>query len=335
MEPLPPLPMSPILLEKVWGGRRLERYGKDLPPGANVGESWEIADLDRTSVSGGGGGAAQSTVRSGAHAGRTLRSLMDAHGEALMGDLERTASGGFPLLLKLLDARTNLSVQIHPSPAYAAAHPEAHLKTESWLVLEATPAASLYAGLKEGVTAEDLRVGIERQEVAPLLEEIPATPGMCYTLPSGLIHALGAGVLVAEVQTPSDTTFRLFDWGRSGREMHPEEAMACLEMERQRPPSGMLGEGSRRRVVAETEAYRAAIVSLQRGERIVIEESARPRVALITEGEATLRDDAGEAEEIALGPGATALLPASCAGWRLIAGNAGVTLLETTFPSSG
>jgi len=337
MDALPPLPMSPILLEKVWGGRRLGRYAKSLPGDERVGigESWEIADLDATSASGAGGGAARTSVRSGPFGGRTIREMMDAHERAVMGDLPRAASGGFPLLVKILDAQENLSVQVHPSPAYARAHPEAHLKTESWLVLEAEPGATLYTGLKQGVDEAALRDGIERGEVAPLLETVPAAPGTCYTLPSGLVHALGAGVLVAEVQTPSDTTFRLFDWGRAGRELHVEEAIACIEMERQRPPEGRRRARGGRGVVAETGAYRCAVVTLAPGETLPAGAAARPRVWMGVSGEGSLRPDAGDAAPIVVRAGETVLLAAACEAWTLAPDGAGLTLLETTFPTEG
>jgi hypothetical protein len=128
---------EPILLEKVWGGRRLERYGKKLPPGKLIGESWEVADLPATSESGAGGGPARSVIANGALAGRTLHDALELWGEGLLGPKPPWPGGAYPLLVKFLDARENLSVQVHPSPAYAAAHPGAHLKTECWYVLQA------------------------------------------------------------------------------------------------------------------------------------------------------------------------------------------------------
>ena len=203
MEPYP-LTFEPILKEKVWGGRTLERFGKILPVGVSIGESWELADLP-ASIPGG-----KSIISNGPCAGQEL-------------------DCGFPLLMKFLDARDNLSVQVHPSDAYANSHPEAHLKSEAWIILDTTPGSCIYVGLKEGTSEQSLRASIESDRVPELLNAIEVNKGECYYLPSGTCHALGAGVLVAEVQTPSDTTFRVWDWGRTHREMHVDQAMECID----------------------------------------------------------------------------------------------------------
>ncbi|MFG0260002.1 MAG: type I phosphomannose isomerase catalytic subunit, partial [Phycisphaerales bacterium JB041] len=230
------LTFEPILKAKVWGGRRLERLGKPLPAGVDVGESWEIADLASTSAGGGGGDAARSVISNGPLAGRTLHEAMDLWGERLLGRAARSAAGGFPLLVKFLDAREHLSVQVHPSPEYARAHPDAHLKTECWYVVDAEPGSVIYKGVRPGVTRTDFERALRAGQgggVVELLDAVPALVGDCHNLPSGTLHALGAGVLVAEVQTPSDTTFRVYDWaaefGRAGRELHVEQALACID----------------------------------------------------------------------------------------------------------
>jgi len=205
MEPYP-LTFEPILKEKIWGGRTLERFGKKLPDSISIGESWELADL-RASIQDG-----RSVISNGPLAGNTLK-------------------GNFPLLIKFLDACNNLSVQVHPSVAYAKSHQEAHLKSEAWIILDTTPEGRIYVGLREGTTEETLRTSIANDTVPELLNAIDVKIGECYYLPSGTCHALGAGVLVAEVQTPSDTTFRVWDWGRTGREMHVNQAMECIDFD--------------------------------------------------------------------------------------------------------
>lgn len=229
--PLYPLLLEPIYKEKVWGGRALEQLGRRLPggPDTRIGESWELADLGATSVSGGGGGAARSRIVNGPLAERTLSEVLKDFGPLVMGRAALTPDGGFPLLLKYLDARENLSVQVHPSPAYAAAHADAHLKSEAWYVVHAEPGAVLYKGMRDGTTPEALAAAIEDGTVPELLIQVPAHRGECHYLPSGTCHALGAGIVVAEMQTPSDTTFRVFDWGRTDRELHVEQAMACID----------------------------------------------------------------------------------------------------------
>ncbi len=248
-----PLLFAPVLFEKVWGGRRLASLGKALPtPDAAYGESWELADLRATSASGAGGAAVVSRVVNGSLAGKTLAEAMDLWGNALVrrfrqgGDESRE---GFPLLIKFLDARENLSVQVHPSPSYAAAHAEAHLKTECWYILDAQQQnggggepAVIYKGLKPGVSAAAFERAARAGDasIVGMLEAVPAIPGECHDLPSGTVHALGAGVMVAEVQTPSDTTFRVYDWGRTGRVLHIDEAMQCIDFAEEpakQPPS--------------------------------------------------------------------------------------------------
>ncbi len=249
-----PLVLAPILMEKVWGGTRLAALGKPLPPGKNIGESWELADLSATSASGGGGAAARSIIASGPLAGTTLHEALELWGPALTGSLKLTPQGNIPLLIKFLDARENLSVQVHPSPAYAASHPGAHLKTECWIILDAAPGAVIYKGIRPGVTREAFERHIADGTVASDLISEPAVVGECHNLPSGTCHALGAGVLVAEVQTPSDTTFRVFDWGRVGRELHVEQAMACIDFA-PAPPTTSLKPGHSRGTLVETEFF--------------------------------------------------------------------------------
>lgn len=232
--PLHPLLFEPIYKEKVWGGRALEKLGRRLPGDDQtlIGESWELADLGVTSASGGGGGEARSRISHGPLAGRTLHELMNQYGPALMGDLMPSEFGEFPLLVKYLDAHQNLSVQVHPSMAYLEKNDDAFLKSEAWYIVAAQPGAVIYKGMQQGVTAEQLRAALEvntAEAVEPLLVKVPVQAGDCHYLPSGTCHALGGGVLVAEVQTPSDTTFRVFDWGRQGRELHVEEALQCID----------------------------------------------------------------------------------------------------------
>jgi mannose-6-phosphate isomerase len=228
---LQPFKLDPVLVERPWGGRRLAGYGKRLPEGALIGESWEVADL-----------AAEvaptvddprSRVATGPNVGAALSDLI-TQGDALLGPVPPTADGRFPLLVKLLDAREDLSVQVHPHAEYVRAHPQARLKTESWYVMDTEPAAALYLDVIDGVDTAAVTGSLGSQAVVPLLERRPAVPGSFHHVPAGLIHALGAGVMVAEVQTPSDTTFRIYDWaaeyGRAPRQLHPAESMESIRL---------------------------------------------------------------------------------------------------------
>jgi mannose-6-phosphate isomerase len=222
----PPIPVvfEPIFKAKPWGGRELVRlFGKRLPEGVPVGESWELADLP----------GAESRVARGPLAGTTLHELVELWGCDLLGDAA-LIDGRFPLLIKFLDAREQLSIQVHPCPHEGAAESERPgVKHEAWYVIDANPGAALYIGLRPGVGADAVRAAGPTPALAKLHQPRAAEPGRCYYLPSGVPHALGAGIVVAEVQTPSDVTYRLYDWGRRGldgrpRELHVEQALANI-----------------------------------------------------------------------------------------------------------
>ncbi|MBL4699368.1 MAG: hypothetical protein JKX70_11095 [Phycisphaerales bacterium] len=335
-----PIVFEPILKAKVWGGRRLAGLGKHLPMDQAYGESWELADLALTSASGGGGDAAHSFIANGELEGKTIRDAITLWGNDLLGDAKLTPEGGFPLLVKYLDAREHLSVQVHPSPAYAMAHPEAHLKTESWFVLEAQPGPDgeqpmIYKGFLEGVTKDDLAKAIADGTVPSIMRKELAVAGQCHTLPSGTVHALGAGVLVAEIQTPSDTTFRVYDWakeyGREGRELHVEQAVECASFEH--PPIATHAEafmaddmstlatmppkmGSTRDRVAETEFYTIDVVSASCAAVPIVassDEGERPVVVMVIKTMGVSIASESEAfEEVVLEEGQTVLIPAAC-----------------------
>ncbi|MBL9030485.1 MAG: class I mannose-6-phosphate isomerase [Phycisphaerae bacterium] len=318
MSPPYPLLFEPILLPKVWGGRRLEAFGKRLPEGEKIGESWELADLGATSAGGAGGGAQRSVIANGPLAGKTLHDAMADWRDKLLGSSRPSEEGGFPLLVKLLDASENLSVQTHPSPEYVAAHakddtppPLPRLKTECWYVLAAETGSVIYKGVKPGVTRESFARRIKDGTVAEDLVAVPAVVGECHVLPSGTVHALGKGVLVAEVQTPSDTTYRVFDWGRKGRELHVEQALACIEFGAA-PAAGRLPGGKTTGRLVSTDFFSIHESSLPAGGVVPApEKSAAARVVIVLSGEVTIRD--GNEAPVRVGAGATALVPAALA----------------------
>jgi mannose-6-phosphate isomerase len=222
---LSPLIFEPIYKPKVWGGRRLERLGKQLPPVEPIGESWECADLE----------AGQSIVARGPARGKTLHEIVDAWGPALLGPVQ-LIDGRFPLLIKFLDAAQDLSIQVHPdAEAARRLGGNVRVKHEAWYILDTEGDAAIYRGLAPGVTVEALADAVATQPDAIIdhLNRISVKPGEMYYLPSGTLHALGAGVVVAEIQTPSDVTYRLYDWGRvrpdSDAGLHIEEGLACVD----------------------------------------------------------------------------------------------------------
>jgi mannose-6-phosphate isomerase len=218
-----PLTFEPIFKERVWGGRNLERlYQKNLPPSQPIGESWEITDRPE----------GVSVIANGPMAGKSLRWLMEHHRQEVLG-AAAAAAGPFPLLIKILDARETLSVQVHP-PAAIAAELGGEPKTEMWYITDATPEAELFAGLKRGVTREEFARRLEDGTVAECLHRIPVHSRDAMFLPSGRVHAIGGGNVIFEIQQNSDTTYRVFDWNRVGldgkpRELHVAPSLASID----------------------------------------------------------------------------------------------------------
>lgn len=224
-----PITFEPLYMERVWGGRRLEElFGRPLPVGTPVGEAWEVVDRAEE----------QSVVDAGEHAGRTLHSLWTEDRE-LFG--ARARGERFPLLVKLLDASQTLSVQVHP-PAAVASSLGGEPKTEMWVLLDTAPGAHLFAGLRAGVTREAFEAALAAgEDVSALLQRIDVAPGDVMFLPSGRVHAIGAGCVLTEIQQSSDTTYRVFDFNRPGldgtpRELHVEQSLASIDWDDVEPP---------------------------------------------------------------------------------------------------
>lgn len=211
-------------MERVWGGRRLETvYGKRLPSGARIGESWEIVDRAE----------AQSVVREGTLRGCTLHELWIKHRQEIFGELPDASR--FPLLVKLLDAQEKLSVQVHP-PTEIAGELGGEAKTEFWYIADAAPPAELYVGLRKSSGRAKFENALQNGTVADHVHRIAVKTGDAMFLPSGRVHAIGGGNLIVEIQQNSDTTYRVFDWNRLGtdgkpRELHIEESLRCIDFD--------------------------------------------------------------------------------------------------------
>ena len=214
MTQLYPLRFAPLYRRYLWGGRRLQSLlGKKLGEGDDFAESWEVVDR----------GADQSVVAAGPLQGRTLADVIAAHGRELFGRHFATLpTRRFPLLFKLLDCQRTLSVQVHPDDAAAARLDPPDLgKTEAWVILHAEPGSLVYAGLKRGFDRAALEREVRRGTTELCLHRFEPRVGDCVFIPAGVVHALGAGLVVAEIQQSSDTTFRLFDWNRLGPDGQP------------------------------------------------------------------------------------------------------------------
>lgn len=333
-----PLKFKPRLVEKIWGGRKLQTVlGKPLPEGKPIGESWELYDFPPGVVEKGEQWVS-SVVANGSLAGQTLHQLVGQFGRDLHGDVPLLNGQQFPILIKFLDAREDLSLQVHPTARYAAEHPGSHLKTEAWYVVENDPGAKLYRGLVPGVTADQFRDAIGDGSVMRHVNAIPVKPGDCFFLPSGTVHALGAGILVAEVQTPSDTTFRVFDFNRlengNPRMLHVEAALACIDFSGQPEPrqkrSHAAGFFTTVTRLVTSDFFKIEKVRFVEG----VEEPVpydQPVVWMMLEGQAQIRVK-GLKDPVTLTRGETILLPARM-NEPVIKTLSDCVWLETTFPS--
>jgi mannose-6-phosphate isomerase len=219
-----PLTFKPIFQERIWGGQKLaELFGKDLPPGKPIGESWEIVDR----------ADAQSVVTNGRLKGKTLHELWTKHRAEIFGNVPDAPR--FPLLIKLLDAHEKLSLQVHP-PEKIAATLGGEPKTEFWYVAAAEPGAELFVGFREPVRREQFKKSLRAGSVADHVHTLKVKSGDALFLPAGRFHAVGAGNLLVEVQQNSDTTYRIFDWNRldqtgHARQLHVDQALECIDFD--------------------------------------------------------------------------------------------------------
>ena len=293
-----PLKLVPRYVEKPWGGRRMEEaFGRNLSAGAKIGESWELYDRPE--------GAAG--IANGALAGRTVADLRGKR--------------RIPLLTKLIDAMEPLSVQVHPD-LEAAQELDGEEKTEAWYILDAAPGAKIYKGLRDGVGVRDLLQGIETETVEELLHSFEPAAGDVIYLPAGTVHAIGAGILLFEVQQNSDTTYRLHDWNRPGldgkpRELHTEAAIRSTDFAGlgiDRVEARLISDDGRYRRTSRVDCPAFAMEEQEILGLVTFETERRGRdrwhVVFILSGEGTIRAFQRGAEEVFFAPGDSLLLPA-------------------------
>jgi len=314
-----PLLFERQFLEKIWGGRVLERaLGIPLPNGMLIGETWEISDLP----------GRNSVVARGKYKGRTLREMMATFGDAILGRAAPSADGSFPLLVKYLDATRNLSVQVHPHRGMAhTLLPGESPKTECWYVLAAEPEGGIWHGLRKGVEIDKLASAVSGPEIVPLLAWYRAEPGQFYFVPGGTVHSIGAGVTLVEIQETSDTTYRLYDWDRTGLDGRPrttsvERALRAVRQPRElRKPRRPYRRGierkddvNRRGVCADCDEFAVDLLDLETG--LDIEPLGVAVVYVVVQGAGRLLARGGS-ESFDLRIGDAWLVPASLERHRL------------------
>jgi mannose-6-phosphate isomerase len=325
---------QPLLKRLVWGGRRLgELLGKPLGEASDYAESWEIVDH----------GSDQSVVSEGPLRGKSLGQLLrELPGELLGRDARHET---FPLLYKFLDCQRVLSVQVHPNDEYASRMAVPDLgKTEAWYVVDAQPGSLIYAGLKQGVDAATLERAMLAGKVDDVLHAVEPQVGDCFFIPAGTVHALGGGLVVAEIQQSSNTTFRLFDWNRvdpsgRGRELHVREALAVTDFDRgpvQPQVAVAASDGLQTLVDCDRFVLRKAeLASPTAGagqlSEIRIGGDQRMRIVSVVRGSARLVSAGGP--PLPLRMGQSTLVPASAGEVTLRAEPDGATLLVIQLPS--
>ena len=314
------LQFHPLYHERVWGGRRLQSFlGRDLPSGPPIGESWEIVDRPE----------AQSVVKGGPFNGTLIRKVIARHAAEVMGP-KWPASGAFPLLVKWLDCSERLSLQVHP-PAAVAAELKGEPKTENWYVANSAPGASLFVGLKRGVTRAAFTKALAAGTAEACINRISVAAGDSILVHSGQVHAIDAGNLILEIQQNSDTTFRLHDWGRAGldgkpRALHVEESLRSIlwdegppEPVRASPTSG---------TIADCDEFSIRRVVLGRGDSVRFGARKEPRILSVAAGAVTSMGGASDARPLPLG--SNILLPWS-AELEFVAPDSAIVLVTEGF----
>ncbi len=322
--PLSPLTFDPVFKDYPWGGRNLEKFGRTLPRGI-VAESWDIAAHANGS----------STVREGPLQGQTLPEVMERLGLALLGERNADAleRGRFPLLIKLLDANQWLSVQVHPDDAYAQAHEADVGKTEMWIVLEAAPQAELLYGFKTAQNRDDYARAIAENLSYEAIQRVGVKKGDVIFVPPGTIHALGPGIVVAEIQQNSDMTYRVYDWGRD-RPIHLKQSLDVIDYNLVQPrpvtPVPLLEDDAlRAELLVECPYFRTERIFMPAGGAFFgLADGATFEIFGVLEGAATVE---WEGDPVTLSAVDWVLIPADLGEFQIVADDA-CTLLRVFVP---
>lgn len=290
------LVFEPIYQERVWGGRGFaESLGRQLPEGQVIGESWEMVDRPE----------AQSLVSTGEFEGKSIREVIETHCAQVMGP-SYDAKKPFPILVKWLDCQDRLSLQVHP-PAEIAGELGGEPKTENWYIVDCKPGAGLLVGLKKGATREAFEESLKDDSTEKLVQRIPVKIGDSMFVYSGRIHAIDAGNLIIEIQQNSDTTYRVYDWGRVGldgkpRKLHVEESLKSIDFADFEPP--ILHPEGDRQTLARSDVFDLARVNIRKEQSLDFKAGEQPRILSVVNG-AVIEKNSGTK----LAKGTNALLP--------------------------
>ena len=309
-----PFVFHPIFKDRVWGGRELERlYAKKIPAGQPIGEAWEVSDRPGDA----------SVIANGPLAGKDLRWLMEQHAAEVLGDAKPSAEGRFPWLCKILDARDKLSLQVHPPAAHAKAL-KGEPKTEMWFVADAAPDASLYVGLKHGVTRAEFEQKVTNGSVAECFHRVPVRAGDTMFLPSGRVHAIGDGLVIFEIQQNSDTTYRVFDWNRVGldgkpRDLHIAQSLASIDFNDFEPKlvdAKFVADGKiQKRALVNDPLFNVAAWKLNAGADGWLKPK-KLQIVAVTAGQVEIK---GAGVSVSLGAGQFGLIPANLERTEIVA----------------
>ncbi|EIW00464.1 MULTISPECIES: mannose-6-phosphate isomerase, class I [Thermoanaerobacter] len=305
-----PLKFKPIFMERIWGGTALrDKFGFDIPEGKKIGELWTISD-NRTAVS---------VIEGGEFNGQKLSDIAYKFFEDIYGkgvNYER-----FPLLIKIIDAQDKLSVQVHPDDEYAFKYENGDSgKTEMWYIIDAKPGAKLVCGLKEGTTKEEFKRLLEEERLEECLKEIEVKPGDVVYIPSGMVHAIGEGILICEIQQNSDLTYRVYDYNRVDefgrkRKLHIEKALDVIDFNLKTDkiiPEFKGIQGGRISHVVKSPYFQVSIIEIN--EEVKIDTEGKFNTLTAVEGNCKIDYYEGTVE---LKAGETVLIPASIPSYTI------------------
>ena len=301
-----PLKFNPILKSMIWGGEKMRQYKAIDTDQKNIGESWELSGVPGN----------ESVVSNGEFAGRTISELIKEYGPALLGrKVHETYGENFPLLIKFIDARDDLSIQVHPDDAMAqSVHGQPFGKTEMWYVVSADKDAHLMSGLSAEITPEEYVSRVENNTITDVLSDYKVQSGDVFFLPAGRIHSIGKGCFIAEIQQTSDLTYRIYDFGRLGldgkpRELHTELAKDAIDYSVSEDyRTAYTAAQNEETHLVECEYFKTNLLDLTEPLSVDVKSKDSFMIVICLEGQGEMKDSEGNV--VALKQGETVLVPA-------------------------